>query len=206
MNIAVEIVGVTKRYHSRGGIDNVNVVFDNARLNLLVGPNGSGKTTLLKCIVGIVRFHGEIRKRHLAIGYAPEEYVLPEFMTIREFLVSVGRYRDRDRASLPSRIDEQLAYFDLTDDQHKPFIALSNGMKQKVNLIQAFLNHPKIILLDEPLKSLDEPSRDRVTTLIRQRAAESLILVSTHYPERFRFRNKRLIRLDNGRLQSEEDV
>jgi len=127
-------------------------------------------------------------------------------MSVRDFLVSVGRYRDRDRPALASRIEEQLLYFGMEADQHKPFISLSNGMKQKVNLIQAFLNHPKIILLDEPLKSLDETSRDRVTALIRERTAESLILVSTHYPERFRIRNRRIVRLDNGHLRSEEDV
>jgi len=206
MNIAVDVRGVTKRYRPEGGIENVSVRFDDSGLNLLVGPNGSGKSTLLKCIVGVIRYEGEIAARPRSIGYAPEEYVLPQFMSVRAFLTSAGRVRDVERAFLGDRIDELLGYFGMVSEAHKPFCGLSNGMKQKVNLIQALLNRPKILILDEPLKSLDEESREKAIAIIRERAKECLVIVSTHFPERFRIRNRRVVRLENGRIVDENDA
>ncbi|HAQ55872.1 MAG TPA: hypothetical protein DCR44_00450 [Acholeplasmatales bacterium] len=206
MNISVKVDGVTKKYRSQGGIENLSVSFDAARLNLLVGPNGSGKSTLLKCIVGVVRYDGVIVATPRSIGYAPEEYVLPQFMSVRDFLQAVGRVRDVERAILTERIEELLGYFGMSDHAHKPFLGLSNGMKQKVNLIQAVMNRPKILLFDEPLRALDEESRDRATALIRERSKESLVIVSTHYPERFRIRNRRIVRLEAGRIVDENDA
>ena len=206
MSISVKLAGVTKKYRSQGGIEDLTVTFDDRRLNLLVGPNGSGKSTLLKCIVGVVRYEGSIVATPRSIGYAPEEYLLPQFMSAREFLHAVGRVRDVERAILTDRIEEMLGYFGLSDHAHKPFIGLSNGMKQKVNLIQAVLNRPKILLFDEPLKALDDEGRERAAALIRERSKESLVIVSTHYPERFRVKNRRIVRLDLGRIVDENDA
>ena len=69
-----------------------------------------------------------------------------------------------------------------------------------MNLIQAFLNHPKILLLDEPLRALDAESQDTAVAMIRERMGESLIIVSTHSPERYRVRNRRIWRMEAGVL------
>jgi ABC-2 type transport system ATP-binding protein len=204
-NISVEMRGVTKRYRPEGGIENITITFDGDRVNLLVGPNGSGKSTLLRCIAGVVRYQGEIVVSPRSIGFAPEQYVLPQFMSARAFLSSAGRIHDTEPLLLGERIDSYVRRFGMEADQLRPFCGLSNGMRQKVNLIQALLNRPKVLLLDEPLRGLDEAARDQALEIIREVAKESLVIVSTHFPERFRGRNRRVVRIENGRIVDAQD-
>jgi ABC-type multidrug transport system ATPase subunit len=199
-NIVIEVKDLTKRYGAKWGIHGVSAAFHNDHLHLLVGTNGSGKSTLLKCIMGLLNYEGEIQKRHFRIGYAPEEYVMPCYMSVRDFLISIGRIRDHERDHVESEIEQQLAFFDLKSHESKPIGKLSNGMRQKVNLIQAFLNHPKILLLDEPLRSLDSDAQTKTLSLLRERMNESLIIISTHSPEKFHFRNKRVWKMEAGML------
>lgn len=202
----IDIVNVSKHYLGKYGVKNVTLTFQIGKLNLLVGKNGSGKSTLIKCIMGVVRYEGTIIRQKTSIGYAPEEYVMPYFMTVRRFLESIGAIRDIESKRLISEIDEQLTYFDLKEHEHRRFGTLSNGMRQKVNLIQAFLNHPKTILLDEPLHGLDEDSQKKTLALIRNRIKESLVIVSTHYPESFKSRNRILYRMVEGVYADEQQA
>jgi ABC-type multidrug transport system ATPase subunit len=193
---------VSKKYGAKKAIHDVNITFENEALNLLVGTNGSGKSTLLKCIMGLVKYEGTIKKRHFRIGYAPEEYVMPYFMSIRSFLESTGSIHNESKGSLTEEINHYLEYFDLRQHEHKPIGKISNGMRQKVNLIQAFLNHPKILLLDEPLSALDNDTQGKTIGLIRERMAESLIIVSTHTPEKYKLRNKRVCLMIDGTIEN----
>ncbi len=200
INTSIEIKNVTKHYRNKAGIKSVNVTFEPGKLNLLVGKNGSGKTTLLKCIMGVVRYEGIILKQRTTIGYAPEEYVMPYFMSVLDFLLSIGKIKDIPKITLHDEIIEHLEYFDMSNQAHQSFGTLSNGMRQKVNLIQAFLNHPKTILLDEPLHGLDTLSQTKILKLINGRIKESLIIVSTHYPELYKSRKKTLYLMEDGIL------
>jgi len=199
-NTVIEIKNVTKKYHNKAGIHLVNVKFEGGKLNLLVGKNGSGKTTLLKCIMGVVRYDGIITKQRTTIGYAPEEYVMPYFMSVWDFLISIGKIKDCPKMTLHDEISEHLIYFEMQNHAHQSFGTLSNGMRQKVNLIQAFLNHPKTIILDEPLHGLDDESQAKILKLIANRMKESLIIVSTHYPELYKTRKKSLYIMEGGTL------
>lgn len=201
--IAIEVANVSKRYRNKAGIESVTATFASDALHLLVGANGSGKSTLLKCIMGLVRFDGEIRKKHFRIGYAPEDYVMPYYMSIRGFLTSIGKLRAPASDVLEEEIERHLEYFGLKPHEKKPIGRLSNGMRQKVNLIQAFLHHPKILLLDEPLRALDAESQERAVGLIRERMSESLIIVSTHHPDKFRIRNRRIWKMADGKMEGD---
>lgn len=200
INTAIEIKNVTKKYHNKAGIDLVNAKFESGKLNLLVGKNGSGKTTLIKCIMGVVRYEGIITRQKTTIGYAPEDYVMPYFMSVWDFLYSIGKIKDSPKSTLDSEILEHLNYFEMQNHAHQSFGTLSNGMRQKVNLIQAFLNHPKTIILDEPLHGLDDISKTKILKLITLRMKESLIIVSTHYPELYKTRKKALYVMEDGML------
>ncbi|MDD3841869.1 MAG: ABC transporter ATP-binding protein [Candidatus Izemoplasmatales bacterium] len=201
-HIAIEMEKVSKKYGTKTAIQNINIIFESETLNLLVGTNGSGKSTLLKCIMGLVHYDGTIKKRHFRIGYAPEEYVMPYFMSIRSFLENVGSFHEDSKEHLTKEINLHLDYFDLRQSEHKPIGKISNGMRQKVNLIQAFLHHPKILLLDEPLSALDIDTQGKAMGLIRERMTESLIIVSTHSPEKYKFRRKRICVMVNGTIDN----
>lgn len=202
-SFTIEVDHVSKRYGPKTGLREVNAAFSSGTLHLLVGANGSGKSTLLKCIMGLVRYEGTIRRGRCRIGYAPEEYVMPQYMEVGDFLATLGKIRGNG-GETGEEIGRMLETFGLEGLAGRSIGKLSNGMRQKVNLIQAFLNHPRILLLDEPLRALDAESQDRTVAMIRERMGESLIIVSTHSPERYRVRNRRIWRMEAGILR--EDV
>lgn len=168
-------------------------------IHLFVGPNGAGKTTLLRCIMGLTRYSGTIERREVQrIGYAPESYVMPDFLTPNEFLKGLGRVRKRKDDE--KELAEYLDWFDLTSVQNKPIGRLSSGMRQKVNLIQAMIHRPSVLLLDEPLRALDRASQKKCIERIQSLRQHTLVLVSTHEPELFQKRSSTLHRLEAGRL------
>ncbi len=199
-NISIIISDVSKQYFRQKGIHNITTNFESGKLNIIIGENGSGKSTLLKCIMGLVEYKGKIDKQKYRIGYAPEEFVMPLSMNVIEFLHSIGRIKGVQEEELNERTIYYLQYFDLLEYKHKKIGSLSNGMRQKINLLQAFIHNPKILILDEPLAALDQDSIPKVIKLIKERAKISLVVVSTHQLHKFRFKNRKLYRFFEGRL------
>ena len=199
-NISITINEVTKEYNNKTGIKNINTIFKSGVLNLVVGKNGSGKSTLFKCIMGLVNYQGKIEKRKIKIGYAPEEYVMPVKMTVIDFLYSLGRIRGLDKDDTHDNLNEYLDFFNLTKYKYKLIASLSNGMRQKLNLMQAFMHEPKIIILDEPLAALDDLTLKKVVSLIKIKSQTALVVVSTHQPKQFKTQKKVVYTFEKGQL------
>lgn len=200
-DIFINIDHVSKRYQRAYAIQDITTRFENGRLNLVIGANGSGKTTLLKCIMGLLHYDGVITRHPGRIGYAPEEYVMPQFMSAIGFLRSIGRVKKADVLSINALLNREIELLDLQDVAGKPIGLLSNGMRQKVNLIQAMIHQPEILLLDEPLTALDQASQETVIQWLKEEAKRKLVVVSTHYPERFKIRNRNTYEITAGRLK-----
>lgn len=198
--LSITINDVTKTYHHNNGIKNISTVFEEGILNIIIGDNGSGKSTLLKCIMGLVDYKGQIQKRKHRIGYAPEDYVMPNSMTVIDFLMIIGRIKKEADVELNDQVKYYLEYFNLIEYKHKLIGSLSNGMKQKINLMQAFIHNPKIIILDEPLTSLDLETQDKVLRLINQQLKYKLIVITTHQKTKFKTRNKKIFKFEDGCL------
>jgi ABC-2 type transport system ATP-binding protein len=193
------VEGIKKNYLHSFSLQIDELTLTTGSIHLFVGPNGAGKTTLLRCIMGLTRFSGTIERREVErIGYAPESYVMPEFLTVIEFLIGLGRVRKRRSDEM--ELAEYLEWFNLTEMKNKPIGRLSNGMRQKVNLIQALMHHPSVLLLDEPLRALDKESQQKCLERIHSLRHQTLVLVSTHEPDLFRKRASKLYRLEAGRL------
>ncbi|MDD3113251.1 MAG: ABC transporter ATP-binding protein [Candidatus Izemoplasmatales bacterium] len=200
-NIYIDIDHVSKRYQRGYAIQDITLRFESGRLNLLVGANGSGKTTLLKCIMGLLHYEGAIKRHPGKIGYAPEEYVMPQFMTAMGFLRSIGRVKKADIATINTLLMRKFELLDLLSVAGKPIGQLSNGMRQKVNLIQAMIHQPEILLFDEPLSALDQTCQEIVIQWLKEEAKRKLVVVSTHYPERYKIRNRVTYEIVSGRLK-----
>ena len=200
-SINISINDLTKQYAKSKGIFNISTNFYAGKLNLLIGENGSGKSTLIKCIMKLVNYQGKINKRRFRIGYAPENYIMPEYMTINEFLKAIGRIKHLYNEYLITEVEDELELFNLYQNLNKPIKKLSNGMKQKVNIIQALLNNPKIIILDEPLVGLDFDSQKSLSKRMIKLSKEKLVIIATHYPEKFKTRSKKIYKFSNGKLQ-----
>ncbi len=199
-NMSIDIQQVSKVYYSNKGIFDINITFEYGCLHLITGKNGSGKSTLLKCIMKLVKYNGKILKRRVKIGYAPENYIMPEFQTVNEFLYNIGRIKGLDKDSFKESSMDYFKFFQIENYQFKKINSLSNGTKQKVNLIQALIHEPKIILLDEPLVALDFDSQRRLSSYLIDLAKEKLVIISTHHPEKFHTKTKKIYNIENGRI------
>ncbi|HOO44320.1 MAG TPA: hypothetical protein PKU69_04530, partial [Bacillota bacterium] len=69
-----------------------------------------------------------------------------------------------------------------------------------VNLIQAFVHDPRILILDEPTTALDKEMTSKIIKLIKERSRENLVIISTHHPQSFTTRNRRVLCIKEGRL------
>jgi len=185
----VEIENVTKRYGKLVAVNELSISIPSAQIYGLVGANGAGKSTLIRMIVGITQpdagrilinghdtaNRGAESKR--AIGYLPEELVLYERLTGREFLLVVAGLKLADR----SQVEREIDYFELSPFKNKWVGGYSQGMRKKLGLAAAMIGEPPVLVLDEPLNGLDvEMMRKLRLRLESERERGRTILVCSH--------------------------
>jgi len=189
----LEVSGLTKCFGSKLVLDNIDFIFESGKIYGLIGRNGAGKTTFFNSInkdididSGNVYLDNGYGKNELLtndIGYIVSTPIVPEFLTAREFLsffmeVNKGRI-DNDKT-----IDDYFKLVDIEkDDQDKLLKDYSHGMKNKMQILVNIIAHPKVILLDEPLTSLDVVVQDEMKKLLRSLKDEHIIIFSTHILE-----------------------
>lgn len=189
----LEVSGLTKCFGSKLVLDNIDFIFESGKIYGLIGRNGAGKTTFFNSInkdididSGKVYLDNGYGKNELLtndIGYVVSTPIVPEFLTAREFLsffmeVNKGRI-DNDKT-----IDDYFNLVDIEkDDQDKLLKDYSHGMKNKMQILVNIIAHPKVILLDEPLTSLDVVVQDEMKKLLRSLKDNHIIIFSTHILE-----------------------
>ena len=162
----------------------------------LLGENGAGKTTLMRVLTtvlkqtegmvsldGILYNEGNYEKIQKKIGYLPQEIDLYPNLTVKECLVYMGGLSGVSRNDLEQRITYYLEKTSLTEHQNKKMRQLSGGMKRRVGLIQALLNNPDFLIIDEPTTGLDPEERIRIRNLLVDFSKDRTVLFSTHVVE-----------------------
>jgi zinc/manganese transport system ATP-binding protein len=148
----------------------------------LIGPNGTGKTTLLRVLLGQVPLaEGSVRvlgrppgQGNPAIGYVPQRRSLASDLAVRGYdlvlLGLIGHKWGFGPASATERraVDEALESVGASDYADQPVGLLSGGEQQRLLIAQALLTHPKLLLLDEPLASLDLKSQHEIVHLVEE--------------------------------------
>ena len=192
---AVTVEGLVVNYGTFTAVDNLSFTVKAGEIYGLLGPNGAGKTTTLKVLVGVLDPRGgkvEIFNTPLAdevaakshVGYVPEEVVLLDSLTPREFLEFTASIRKLDRSAVNSRLERLTSAFQLTQYFDTPIAALSMGNKQKVAIIAALMHEPRLLILDEPLIGLDARSSKILKELITFHAKKGgAVIFSTHIME-----------------------
>jgi ABC-2 type transport system ATP-binding protein len=180
---------VTKRYGDLLAVDNVSLSISRGEVYSLVGANGAGKSTLIKMLVGITEPGGgrllicgedisnrtQSTRRHL--GYLPEELVLYDRLTGREYLELVAGLKDVSPDVIPS----ELSFFELQAVQSKLVGGYSLGMRKKLGLAAAMLGSPDVLVLDEPLNGLDVEMMRKLRHRIQdERDRGRALLVASH--------------------------
>jgi ABC-2 type transport system ATP-binding protein len=187
--------GLVKRYGNFTAVAGVDLTVRAGEIFGLLGPNGAGKTTtvsmctgLLSPTSGTVHVAGyDITKQARAakrlIGYVPDEPYIYEKLTGREFVHFMGQiYGVRD--NLPSRADNLLAYFGLTDAADNLVGGYSHGMKQKVGLCATLIHDPLLLVLDEPTVGLDPKGARLLKDTLQALAGRGrAVILCTHIME-----------------------
>ncbi|MDO8671843.1 MAG: ABC transporter ATP-binding protein [Dehalococcoidia bacterium] len=191
-----ELIDVTIKLGDRVVLREVSAKIWPGEFIGLIGSNGAGKTTLLRVLLGLLQtqsgetcFAGErIRRGNPRVGYCPQirsfDRDLP--MTGRDF-VGLGIDGHRWGFSWPSRkrrakIDEVLSSVGATAYAQAPIGRLSGGEQQRLAIAQALISEPSLLLLDEPLASLDMRSQSEIVSLVDRvrRERHVAILFVTH--------------------------
>ncbi len=179
-----------KSFENKQVLQDIDFIFEEGHIYGLLGRNGAGKTTLFNCINRDMKTdHGNfylaengVRREVLPedIGYVLSTPTVPEFLTAREFLKF---FMDINEKSIkhPASLDE---YFDrmhiATEDRDKLLKDYSHGMKNKMQMLINLIAEPNILLLDEPLTSLDVVVAEEIKQLLRSFKDGRIIIVSTH--------------------------
>lgn len=193
---AVELRDVTKRYNEIVAVNNMNLNINAGEIFALLGPNGSGKSTTLKMIMGLVEptagaisvLGVDVQKDPVAVkqqvGYVPESPNIYEFLTGIEYLDFIADIFGISPAEKKQRITEYLKALQLEGREGDMINSYSDGMKKKLSLISAFLNKPKLLILDEPLNALDPRSARIVKDLLHSLKLQGVTtILSTHVLE-----------------------
>lgn len=182
---------LTKHYGRKIAVDCVSTVLRPGMYGLL-GENGAGKTTLMRMLCAILEpTSGEVLLdgREVSamgadyrdlLGYLPQDFGYYPNYTAQEFLLYMAALKGIPREQAKRRAKELLEIVGLQDVESKKIKAFSGGMKQRVGIAQALLNHPKILILDEPTAGLDPKERVRFRNLISDYAKDRIVILSTH--------------------------
>ena len=182
------VLNVTKNYHKVVANKDINFVIDDGQIGILLGPNGAGKSTLIKCIMGFLKYQGQIQVDGLnnksveakkIMGYVPENPSLYPTLTVEEHLEFIARaYKLKDYEVYK---DELLARYELDDKKDKFGDELSKGMQQKLSICCGLLPKPKLILFDEPMIGLDPHAiKELKKQLVELKEQGRTVLLSTH--------------------------
>ena len=207
----LEVSGLTKCFGSKLVLDNIDFIFESGKIYGLIGRNGAGKTTFFNSInkdididSGKVYLDNGYGKNELLtndIGYVVSTPIVPEFLTAREFL-SFFMEVNKERIDNDKTIDDYFKLVDIEkDDQDKLLKDYSHGMKNKIQILVNIIAHPKVILLDEPLTSLDVVVQDEMKKLLRSLKDNHIIIFSTHILEIAMDLCDEIIILNNKKLE-----
>ncbi|RAP57391.1 ABC transporter ATP-binding protein [Oleiagrimonas sp. MCCC 1A03011] len=208
----IEAEHLTRRYGRLTAVDDLSFRAEPGEVVGLLGPNGAGKSTVMRMISGFIapsagtaRVCGhDVRKSPLAakrvLGYLPEGAPSYGELTVREFLLFIGRVRGLRGSELHRHIDAAVEHLDLHDVLHSTIDTLSKGFRRRVGLARAILHEPAVLMLDEPTDGLDPNQKREVRALIDAMARKRTILISTHLLEEVHALCNRVLIVARGRL------
>jgi ABC-2 type transport system ATP-binding protein len=183
----------------------------------LLGPNGAGKTTTIRVLTTLLRvapgvaevFGRDVARdrmgvRHL-IGYVPQQLSAEATLTGHENVMLFARLFDVPRRERAERVERALAATGMLEHAGRLVSTYSGGMVRRLELAQALVNRPRLLILDEPTIGLDPIARASVWELITELRAESgmSVLLTTHYMDEADGLCERVALMHRGRIRAE---
>jgi len=209
----LEISSLRLKYQNEYILDRFNLTVQKGELLVLLGESGCGKTSLLKILLGILQPDDGIIKlegkpilnlppQSRKMGYVPQAQVLFPHMTVREN-VFFGLEVHKEIPNPQDLYSEAIKLTQLTALEDRYPSELSGGQQQRVALARAIAIQPRILLLDEPLSSIDASNREELALTIRriQQETNTTILYVTHNHEEARLIADRIAVIFDGKIQ-----
>jgi putative spermidine/putrescine transport system ATP-binding protein len=211
---AVRLIGVRKSYHQVTALHGVDLEIARGEFFTMLGPSGSGKTTLLRIIAGFekadageVLLHGQDVSRtppyERDVNTVFQDYALFPHMSVRDNVEYGLRVKKVPKGPRRSRGAEALAMVGLEGLESRKPAQLSGGQRQRVALARAIVNHPQVLLLDEPLGALDLKLRQSMQMELKriQREAGITFVYVTHDQEEALTMSDHIAVLNRGRIE-----
>jgi len=190
----IEVKGLTKRFRDLLAVDHVSFDVKEGEIFGFLGPNGAGKSTTIRMLCtlskptegtakvaghDIVKEDGKVRE---SIGLVSEKMIMYNDLKAKENLWLFGKLYDIPKDALEKRIAKLLQFVHMEKWANARIGTFSTGMKQRINVIRALVNQPKILFLDEPTLGLDPQSTSEVRELIRRINIENntTMILTTH--------------------------
>jgi len=186
-NIILEVKNLRKNFGNFLAIDDISFSLEEGQILGFLGPNGAGKSTTIYCILGLIDpdegqilvFGKNIKKARSEIlkqvNYASAEFSLPWNLTLGECLLIFGKMYEV--SDIRQRTIQLLELFEISHLKDKPIRDLSFGQRARGNLCKALLSKPRLLLLDEPMASMDPDVVDKGIKLIKQIQKEEKITI-----------------------------
>jgi ABC-type lipoprotein export system ATPase subunit len=220
MSPIISLQNLTKHYgdHTPPILSHVNLQINPGRIIAITGPSGSGKTTLLQIIGGLdPHFTGTAivdgldlstatdktltHFRLVTIGFVFQSFYLQPFLTVAKNIEIACMPAKLPKSIRQSRINSITTLLGLTDKLHTYPAELSGGQIQRAAIARAAVNHPHIILADEPTGNLDAANTAKIMQLfaITRASLGATIIIATHDPEVYKHADQ-IIHLTNGAI------
>ncbi|MBV8928545.1 MAG: ATP-binding cassette domain-containing protein, partial [Mycobacteriaceae bacterium] len=214
--LAIDCQHLTHRYGNFTAVDDLTLQVPPGETFGLLGPNGAGKTTVVRVLTTLTPLqHGDVSvfgmdtRRYTMdirynIGYVPQQLSIEPALTGRQNVEWFARLYDVPRSERSARVETALAAMNLADVADGLASTYSGGMVRRLELAQALVNRPSLLILDEPTVGLDPIARDGVWTHVQQMQAEfgMTVLLTTHYMEEADMLCDRVALMHHGKLRA----
>lgn len=214
--LMIEAKSLTRRYGPLLAVDGISFQVEPGTVLGFLGPNGAGKSTTMKMLTGFLApssgtavIHGhDIRTDSLQarrqMGYLPEGAPLYGELSVERFLRFAAEVRGFRGTAVGQRVTAAADRLSLGEVMGQTIETLSKGFKRRVGLAQAILHDPPVLILDEPTDGLDPNQKHEVRRLIREMAADKIIIISTHILEEVDALCSRAMIIARGRLLADD--
>ncbi len=216
---AIAVRELRKVYGDKAAVDGLTLAVPRGCFFGFLGPNGAGKTTTIRMLIGLapptsgsIEILGlpmperglEIKRR---IGVVPDESVLFDRLTGREFLEFAGRMYGLDRGVAAARAGELLTLFELDAETRKLIAEYSKGMRKRLAMAAALIHRPEVFLLDEPFEGVDAVGARMMKDLLLDQVRHgATVFLTSHVLEVVERLCDRVAIIDGGRLVMESSM
>lgn len=185
----IKLENISKRFKNENVLNGISYSFESGKIYSIVGRNGSGKSVLLKIIAGLyLQDKGNVlfdNKNYNMINEIPDNLGIvieqPSFINDLTGLENLKLLASIRNVATERDIVESLEIVNLKDDMNKKYSKYSLGMRQKLSIAQAIMEHQKVILLDEPFNGIDRQSVVAIKEYLKKvKNEDKLIIITTH--------------------------